>query len=349
MMESGILPKKMRAVLLTGRMDLELREVSVPELPPGGALIKVLCIGLCGSDINRIRFTSSNENRILGHEIVGEIVAVEDNVQQFIIGDRVAIAHVHIPCGHCPYCKHGSPAMCPQFKNSHITPGGFTEYIAITNDHLAHTVLKIPDQVSSEAATFIDPLGCCMRAAHSSGIHAFDKSVIVGAGIMGQLFVMYLAQLNVKTFIVDVSDHRLQIARSFGAGFILNPTNIDVEEFILKETEYQGADSVFLTYIDQEIISQAMQYSRDGAHLCVFAPPINEKYLSLDYYSFFRREMKMYASYSSNFDELEDSLSWIGSKKIDVESLISSTVKFDELADAIINLTDKDLKIIVKP
>jgi len=342
-------PKSMRAVFLTGQMQLEVRDVDVPKIPPGGALIKVLSIGLCGSDINRIRFTTSNENRILGHEIVGEIAAIDDGMGKFKVGDRVAIAHVHIPCGHCSYCKHGSPAMCKQFKTSQITPGGYSEYIAITYDHLAHTAIAVPDHISSAAATFIDPLGCCMRAVHTSGMRAFDNTVVIGAGIMGQLFVMYINQLNANVFVVDVSDFRLQTALSFGATHIIDSTKTDVVKFIQNETAQQGADSIFLTFVSQEILNQAIQYARDGVQLCVFAPPIYEEKLALDFYSFFRREMKMFGSYSSSFDEFEDTLNWIGSKKVDVERLITNIVKLEELPTVVQNLTEKDFKIIIEP
>ncbi len=343
------IPEKMKAVYLIGRKQLEVREIPVPSIPHGGALIKVLSTGLCGSDINRILYTTSDEERVLGHEVVGEIISIDTNTTAFNVGDRVAIAHVHIPCGHCTYCKHGSPAMCRQFKKSRIEPGGYAEYVAATNDHLAHTIIAVPDNVSDAAATFADPLGCCMRAVRQSDVIAFDKVVVVGAGIMGQLFVMYLSQLNINTFVIDVSDHRLNLAKSLGANHLINPKNTDAVKCILEATDGQGVDSVMMTFLTQDILNQAMEYTRDGSHLCVFAPPLKDLNLSLDFFAFFRREMKMYGSYSSNFDEFEDTLNWIASKKVAVERLITGTVDLDGLVTAVQNLSDKDLKIIVKP
>jgi L-iditol 2-dehydrogenase len=344
-----VIPEKMKAAFLVGQMDMEVRIIPVPEMPPGGALLKVHSTGLCGSDINRIRFTTSDDVRVLGHEMTGEIVKIDPNVTEYQIGDHVAVGHVHIPCMHCDYCRHGSPAMCRQFKQVRVEPGGYAEYVALTHDHLAHSVITIPDGVSDAAATFIDPLGCCLRAVNKSKVLPFDKVVVVGTGIMGQLFVMLLNQLQVEVIAVDISEYRLQKATEFGAAHVLKSDNENLEEEILRITDGKGVDTVFLTFLNQSILDNAMAYVRDGGNLCVFAPPVQELELKMDYFSFFRRELHMFSSYSSHIDEIVDTFHWITSKKVDVEKLITGTSDLDSLLDTVKNLTDRDFKIIVNP
>lgn len=344
-----MIPEKMKAAFLVGQMDMEVRTIPVPEMPPGGALLKVHSTGLCGSDINRIRFTTSDDVRVLGHEMTGEIVKIDPNVTDYKIGDHVAVGHVHIPCMHCDYCRHGSPAMCRQFKQVRVEPGGYAEYVALTHDHLAHSVIAIPEGVTDAAATFIDPLGCCLRAVNKSKVLPFDKVVVVGTGIMGQLFVMLLKKLQVEVIAVDISEYRLEKAKEFGAAHALKADNEKLAEEILKITDGKGVDTVFLTFLNQSILDNAMSYVRDGGNLCVFAPPVKELELKIDYFSFFRRELHMFSSYSSYIDEIVDTFHWITSKKVDVEKLITGTSDLDNLLDTVKNLTDRDFKIIVNP
>lgn len=346
---NSIPAETMRAAHLTGAMQLEVRQIPVPQPPPGGALMKVHAIGLCGSDINRIRHTTSDEVRVLGHEVVGEIVSIDNNSVDFQPGERLAIGHVHVPCMHCVYCRHGAPAMCRHFKSIRIEPGGYAEYIALTSDHLAHSALRLPEHVSNDAATFIDPLACCLRAVRSTEVEAFDRVVVVGAGIMGLLFVQLLREMQAECYVVDISSHRLEVARKFGAQHTTDASGQTLVEEILARTEHQGSDVVLFTYLNQSILDDGMGYARDGSRLCVFAPPIETLNLNLNFFDFFRREMRMSSSYSSTLLDLENALQWIASGRVDVEAMVTGRTDLEGLLDTVKTLDDTQLKIIVEP
>lgn len=343
------LPDSMRAAYLTGPMQLEVRQIPLPQPPPGGALLKVRSIGLCGSDINRIRHTNSDEARVLGHEVVGEIVSIENQSVDFKIGERVAVGHVHVPCMHCVYCRGGSPAMCRHFKSIRIEPGGYAEYIALTPDHLSHSVLRIPENVTDAAATFIDPLACCLRAVQMSEVAAFDRVVVVGAGIMGLLFVQLMRELHAECFVIDVSTHRLDVAKQFGAQHTYESSGAGLVDEIRSHTDGQGTDVVLFTYLNQQILSDALAYARDGARLCVFAPPIKTLDLQMDFFDFFRREMRMFSSYSSTMADLESAMQWIASGRVDVEAMITGHSDLEGMLEAVEGLDDTQLKIIIEP
>jgi len=339
----------MKAAYLKGRMDIEVRDIPRPVLSPGGLIIKVDSTGLCGSDINRIRHTTSTENRVIGHEISGTVVEMDSVVTQFKIGDRVAVGHVHVPCMHCIYCRKGSPAMCRHFKETRVEPGGYAEYVSVLPDHIAHSILKIPESVTFPQATFIDPLGCVMRAVTLSRIGPFERAAVVGTGIMGMLFVQLLSQMNVESFILDISEHRLGLAREFGATKVFNTGNVNAEESIHQATDGQGVDVVFLTFLTQQILDDAMGYIRDGGTLVVFAPPIKELGLKLNYFDFFRREMRMVGSYSSVLEDIEVAMRWIESGKINVDRLITGYSNLENMLDTVARLDDRQLKIIIHP
>jgi L-iditol 2-dehydrogenase len=340
---------KMKAAYLTGRMKLDVREIDIPAVPRGGALVRVHSTGLCGSDLNRIRYTTSTEPRVIGHEVAGDIVAVDEGVTLFKPGERVAVAHVHIPCGHCRYCKHGAPAMCKQFKESRIIPGGYSQYIALSADHLAHTTIRIPEGVSYAAATFMDPVACCLNAINKSQVSIFDRVAVVGVGIMGQIFVQMLKELQAESFVMDVSQARLERARRYGANHVFNSAEGGVVEKILSLTNNEGVDVVLLTFLTQQILDEAMAYTRDGGKLVVFAPPIKELELKMNYFDFFRREMRMFSSYSSSIADIETTMQWIASKKVDVEDLITGYCTLDTFQSTVEAIDDRQLKIIVEP
>jgi L-iditol 2-dehydrogenase len=343
------IPQTMKAAFLTGRMQIEVREIPTPAIPRGGALLKVEACGLCGSDINRIKFTESDEQRVIGHEVAGVVVTTDDDSSPFVPGDKIAVAHVHIPCGYCYYCRHGSPAMCRQFKKTRIIPGGYSEYIALSPDHLAHTCIRIPEGVSFAEATFLDPAGCCLRGLGQIKAKPFDHIAVVGAGVMGQLFVKFLKDLGAYSYLFDISDERLEIAKGFGANYTFNSRDTSVFKNLLELTEGRGVDAFILTFVTQELLDAAMEYSRDGGRICVFAPPIRELNLKMNYFDFFRREMQMMGSYSSNFDEIELTMQYIQSGRVDVKSMITQTTNLEGMLDAVRNLDDKQLKVIVKP
>lgn len=339
----------MKAAFLTGRMQIEVRDIPIPEVPRGGALLRVDSTGLCGSDINRIRYTTSNEGRVIGHEVAGEIVEVDSGVTLFKPGDKVAVCHVHIPCGHCVYCKHGTPAMCRQFKESKIIPGGYAQYIALSPDHLAHTVIKIPENVSFAEATFVDPIACCFRALETSGVQPFDRVVVVGAGIMGQIFVQLLRNLKAETTVVDISEYRLEKAKSYGANYVLNSNDPGLCDKILEQTEGVGADVAILTFLTQDLLDKAMTYVRDGGRFCLFAPPLKDMDLKINFYDLFRREMSMFGSYSFMLTDMETTMKFISTKSVDVQSMITQHTDLEHMLATVAALDEKQLKVIVNP
>jgi L-iditol 2-dehydrogenase len=340
----------MEACLLRKQATMSVVELPIPELPPGGLLIRTKSVGLCGSDVIKVLNTISTEERVIGHEITGEVVNIDERANyDFKPGDRVAVGHVHVPCMHCHYCRHGSYAMCRQFKESHVVPGGFSQYVALSADHAKHTVLAIPDSISYDHAVFIDPIACCLHAINRLPIQSLDRVIVLGAGVMGALFIQLLQHKKARVIAVDISDTRLKKAQTFGADHTLNALKPDVSDEIDHLTEGLGADAVILSVVNQQTINQALSWVRDGGWLSLFAGPIERTPLNLDFYELFRREVSLVSSYSASLAEMGEALSWIQSGLINLEELITGTCDLEGILPAINSLDETEYKVIVHP
>ena len=124
-----------------------------------GAVVRVLGCGLCGSDIVKFIHKISKDGTVLGHEIVAEVVEINSKTN-FKPGDVIMTSH-HIPCGECVYCKNGNVSMCEHFKATNIAPGGFSEYVYLTEEHLKNVAHQKPENLTDIEASFYEPLGCC--------------------------------------------------------------------------------------------------------------------------------------------------------------------------------------------
>ena len=156
------------AKLINGK--IEIIEMQRPVLNKNGAIIKVLGCGLCGSDLVKIAHATrdSENNIVLGHEVVGIIEEINSESSNLKVGDRVALGH-HYPCFECEYCKNQSYSMCKTFKKSNIFPCGFSEYIYVDENHLRYTVYKMNDDLLDDEKSFLEPLSCCLRAIRRAG------------------------------------------------------------------------------------------------------------------------------------------------------------------------------------
>src|SRR5438093_422514 len=148
-----------------------------PAIGDSEVLLRLLGCGLCGSDIAKIVDPSTPVPLVLGHEVVGEIVALGPDVTDCAIGDRVVAAH-HVPCGDCHYCRRGSESMCRAFKASNLDPGGFAEYVRVPAPNVRHALFRVPRHVTDEAASFVEPLACCLRSVRRARVAPGDTVAV---------------------------------------------------------------------------------------------------------------------------------------------------------------------------
>jgi L-iditol 2-dehydrogenase len=187
-----------KAVIYHAYDDIRLEYLPIPSISETEILVRVHGCGLCGSDIMKIT-QQALPPVVLGHELTGTIVERGKAISNFEVGQRVIVAH-HVPCGKCHYCRHQNYSMCAGFKASNIDPCGFAEYIRVPAQHAQHTTLLLPDSLSAEAGSFVEPLACCLRAVRRTPLLPGDSVVVMGLGSIGLLMVQALKSLGARFF-----------------------------------------------------------------------------------------------------------------------------------------------------
>lgn len=209
--------------------DVRLEEMATPQIGPGELLMKVVASGICGSDVMEW-YRRDKVPLVLGHEVAGEVVAVGHGVDKFKPGDRVAATH-HVPCNTCHYCLSGHHTVCETLlRGTHFEPGGFAEYIRVPAINVDRGVFHIPEGVTFEEASFMEPLACVLRGQKNARLRPGQTVLVLGSGISGLLHV--------------------GLARALGAGLVVAADTIP---FRLKKAGEMGADLTL--HVDDEILT----------------------------------------------------------------------------------------------
>lgn len=281
-----------------------------------GAIVKVLGCGLCGSDIVKFIHKISKDGTVLGHEIVAEIIDINSKTK-FKRGDIIVTSH-HIPCGNCVYCKHGNVSMCEHFKSTNIRPGGFSEYVYLTEEHLENVAHLKPENLSNIEASFYEPLGCIVRAVKRANLLRNDKVLVVGLGTIGLLTSQALKAYGADVTGCDLLEDRISLAKNFGINSVK-----DVEGLF---------DAIFMTSGADKALLTALKYVRNGGKIVVFSStPHDETAYSNN--EIYYRELTVMGSYSPAPEDLKESLELLKTGKVIVSGL-STVYKLEDIQKA---------------
>lgn len=267
-----------------------------------GAIVMTLGCGLCGSDIVKFRHKIVHDGAVLGHEIVAEILEINSDTK-FKKGDRIVTSH-HIPCGECNFCRHGNVSMCEHFKKTNIFPGGFSEKVFVSEEHLQNVAYLVPENMTDEEISFYEPLGCCIRAIKRCALQKDDTALIVGLGSIGLLMGEGLKAMGYKVYGCDLIPERIELAKKKG----IEPFDFSFE-----------VDGVFMTSGADKAIDTALKAVRSGGKILVFSStPLSNGYPNNEIYY---KELTVLGSYSPSPADLKDSFDLLASGKVNVKGL----------------------------
>ncbi len=298
---------------------LRLSAVSKPE---DNVIVKVSGCGVCGSDLLKLDRALVSKGAVLGHEMVGVIDQISNELSaryQLKAGDRIVSSH-HVPCGTCNYCLNKQESLCTQFKNTNFNPGAFCQYTELSEGHLKHTVLKIPDAITDEVASFTEPVACCIKAVKRSGLLSHKGSanvLIVGLGSIGLIMGQVAARENLTVTGLDLLPSRLELAKELGFTNVVHNLGNDFYDYI------------FLTAGSAPTIDLAVKAARDGATIIVFSSVKGEA--KFDNNDIYYRELTITSSYSPNLEDLRESLELLKQGKVRVNKLITHRSNLENL------------------
>jgi len=331
-----------------GPDDIRIEEMPTPKIGQDEVLVEMKACGICGSDLMPW-YLKDRAPLVLGHEPAGIVAKTGRKVKQFEEEDRVFVHH-HVACLTCHYCSRGDFTLCEQFKKTNIHPGGFAEYFRVPASNLQVDTLKILDNVSFEEATLIEPIACCLRAQTRFIIRPDDTVVIIGAGPSGIIHTILSESRGAAKIIVsDIINYRLEMAKRFGADLTINPQNESLIEKVRESTNGRGADLVIVTAPYAEALSEGLNVCRKGGTVCVFAPSLPNKQVSISPYRLFFSEIRIIPSYSTSHLETRTALKLINTGKIKAKELITHRFPLRQTSEAF-KIAEKDkrcLKVVV--
>ncbi len=350
-------PAIMRAAVYRGVNDVRLEEVPVPAIGAGELLVKVHTCGICGTDLKKIATGSHSAPRIFGHETTGVVVARGEGVKDYQIGDRVMVFH-HIPCGDCYYCKHKVFAQCPTYKRVGATAGyepsggGFAEYVRVMDWIVSRGgVVRIPDGVSFEQASFIEPVNTCMKGVATLSLVPGETVLVIGQGPIGIILSVLARRCGARVITTDLFPQRLTIAKAFGLNENIDASASDTVLSIKELTEGRGADAVILAVAGNGLIRPAMEATRPGGRVLLFAQTQHGEAV-IDPASVCVDEKSLVGSYSASVDLQEESARFVLGREMDLERLISHRFPLAESVGALelaAHPNPDSMKVIIQP
>jgi len=271
---------------------------------------------------------------VLGHEPAGIAAKVGEDVKEFNVGDRVFVHH-HVACLKCHYCMHHDYTLCDQFTKTNIDPGGFAEYFRVPTPNLKLDTLRLPETVSFEEATLIEPIACCLRALSKCNIQTGDILAVIGAGSTGIIHVALSKLFGVsRVIVVDFVEYRLDMAKKFGADVVVNAWEENVVEEVKAVTDGRGADIAMVTAPSIDAYSDALKLVRKGGTICVFASTMPNQVLQVSPKTLFFSEIKLIPSYSTSHIETRKALELIKTGSIKVKELITHRFPLNQISEA---------------
>ncbi|GIQ63180.1 NAD(P)-dependent alcohol dehydrogenase [Paenibacillus cisolokensis] len=352
-MTTSQLPAAMKAAVMHQTREIRIEEMAVPAIGPDEVLIKVMAVGICGSDLHyyahgRIGKYVVDKPFILGHECSGDIAAVGENVRKFRVGDRVAV-EPGVTCGRCDACKSGRYNLCPDVKFLATPPydGAFAQYIKMRQDF----VFPIPDHLSYEEAALVEPFSVGLHAAVRTRLQPGSTVAIMGMGPVGLMAVAAARAYGAGTIIVtDLEPLRLEAATRLGASHAINIREQDPVEEIRRLTNGDGVDVAWETAGNPKALQAALASLRRGGKLAIVGLPaqadiaLNIPFIAdneVDIYGIFR--------YANVYPR---GIAFLSSGLVDASAIVTDKFPLEQTQAAMeraLNHKSECLKIVVYP
>src|SRR5579863_8477457 len=351
----GAIPKTMRAGVYRDKGVVTVEEVPVPEVGEGEVLIKVAACGICGTDIKKIFHRYVEPPQILGHEVAGTVVAVGRGVTKWKLGDRVMSFH-HIPCGTCFFCEKRSFSQCKQYKTTGLTGGftpnggGFAQYVKAMPWVAERGIVALPDNVSFEEATFIEPINTIVKAVQKARVAPGETVLIAGCGPIGLQLLMVAKIEGARILTSDPVATRRAKSIQLGADESFDPSGGRLVEEVKARTGGRGADAVLVAVAHPAVVVEALAAARPGGRVLLFAANDPVTKIEFPASAVGVDEKEILGSYSAAVDIQDSAAGLVLGKKLPVMDIVTHRFPLDRIQEGLelaVHPTDESLKILI--
>lgn len=325
----------MKVAVYHNNHDLRMQDIPVPKIGDGEILVKVRASGICGTDVMEW-YRIKKAPRILGHEIAGDIV--ESRSPKYRVGQRVFVSH-HVPCNDCEYCREGNHTACETLHTGNYEPGGYSEFIRVPGINTDTGTYILPENVSYEEGTMIEPLACVVRGQRVIGVKKGQTVLVLGSGVSGLMNIRMAKLLGAKVVATDIDDYRLKKAKECGAD----------EVFHAAKFPGTKADRIILCSGAMSAVTQAFQCAKRKAVVLLFAIP--NKNIEIPTVDVWRNEITITSSYGAAPLDLEKALELIRTGKYPVRDLITHTLPLEKIQEgfSLVASAKESLKVVLIP
>ena len=339
----------MRVAMYYRNNDIRVEEVPKPTISFDELLVKAMACGICGSDVMEW-YRIKKSPRVLGHEMTGEIAKVGKDVKNYRVGDRVFVSH-HVPCNSCHYCLDGRHTACETLKKTNFEPGGLSEFVRVPKENVESGTFLLPDEMTFGEGTFIEPLGCVIRAQRRTDIKKGYTVLVLGSGISGILHIQLARYKGAgKIIATDIDDYRLNEAKKFGAHEIINAKE-DVPLRVKELNEGRLADRVIICTGAVSAFKQALKSVDGGGSILFFAPTEPDVDIPISFNELWMNQIELTTTYAAAPLDIEEAIELIHSRKVNVLEMITHRLSLAEtgLGFQIVAYAKESLKTVIEP
>jgi len=329
--------------------DVRIQEMPVPATGEDEVLLKVMASGICGSDVIEW-YRVPKAPRVLGHEATGVISKVGGKVKSVKVGDRVFVSH-HVPCFQCRYCQRGNHTACHTLHTTNYYPGGFAQFVQVPKINVEYGIYKLPDAMSFEEGTFIEPLACVSRGQRLANLQETHTLLIVGSGISGILHAQLAKFKGVENIVVaDINPYRLELAKKFGVNHTLDAKE-NLPQKLREINEGRLADQVVVCTGAASAAMAVLDCVESGGTILYFAVPDPSVKLPVPINQFWRNEITIRTSYGAAPNDLVDSMRILTTGQLDVNDMITHKLSLSEAQEGFRLMAEagQSLKVILLP
>lgn len=345
---------KMKAALMYGPNDIRVEETEKPTCPRDGMILKIMSVGLCGSDIRNLTTDSRKGDYpfIYGHEIVGYVDETGPETTKYKPGQRLFL-FPGTYCMECDACISGHSENC---ENEHVAKlagtGGFAQYIAVSGEKIQKGgIYEIPEDVSFDAASLGEPLTSVFACLENVRVGYPDTLVIIGAGPIGD-FMAQLAKIRGarKIIMIDINQTRLDMSKQFGVDVTINSAETDPIQEVLKLTEGKGADKVISATPVNATQAQAIHMVRKGGLVVFFGGVPKGSLTELDTNLIHYNNIWIKGHFGASYSQSKRAFQLAVSPSFPTEKFITHVLPLDEINKGIqLTKIGEAIKVVLHP